>query len=794
MDQRIAAAVQDRLRQNRPEILRSIEAARAGNPLAAENNAERRRERLQTKAGLTVREADALSRAIGGGEKVVHAAAPDERSMTEAATQGPPFRVAARPELAEKVWGDTTDFVNVSFLDKGARIARAVGRVAYRNGQALGSGFLIGNGLFLTNNHVVPTREAASFLAVEFDYELDLTGNPKPVTSFAIDTTVFMTDTSEAHGLDFTVFALGERLTGELPLEVFGWSGLSDSADKHMLGEFVNIVQHPNGRHKEVVLRENRLVGRYADALHYVADTEPGSSGSPVFNSEWRPIALHHWGGPWRQVFGDDQNPLDIEVNEGIRISAIVRNMRNRLVDLDAHARERIARALDMGGEPERAGDNFVPDHRTLAGLTSGTAPSARMDDSGGVTWTVPVEISVRLPTLSPELPAAKAGPAAATSAGAGDPERRAIGLYADRQGYKSRFIEGFDVPLPALAADLVPLAARSKAAGPGDNPFELKYHHFSIVMNGRRRLAFFTACNIDGATAKALDRQSGTMKPLRPDSPGLNDSLEEAATEAASWRGEPRLEPHEFAGNQFYAGQRVAGFPNSNDPGRLARMFQRGHLIRRLDPVWGEDEQARAAEADTFHFTNAAPQVGFFNQGTAAPRTPGSGGGKLWRAVENYVLRNAVAENQRVTTFTGPIFSPDDRPFRGLQVPTRFFKIVVWAEGSELRSLAMLASQAEVIETWPEAMFGGAGESTPVIEGPEAFMEPGELDRVTDFLSTIARVEQLTGLDFGDAARAADVRSGEQDAQVASEDQLVLRPGPAPRRTPRRPSRRKQP
>jgi endonuclease G, mitochondrial len=69
----------------------------------------------------------------------------------------------------------------------------------------------------------------------------------------------------------------------------------------HSLGEVANIVQHPDGRLKEVVLRENRLVARLDTVLHYVADTEPGSSGSPVFNNQWQAIALHHWGGPWRQ-------------------------------------------------------------------------------------------------------------------------------------------------------------------------------------------------------------------------------------------------------------------------------------------------------------------------------------------------------------------------------------------------------------------------------------------------------------------------------------------------------------
>ena len=113
----------------------------------------------------------------------------------------------------------------------------------------------------------------------------------------------------------------------------------------------MNIVQHPQGRFKEVVLRENRLVARLEDVLHYVADTEPGSSGSPVFNNAWEVIALHHWGGPSREWIDENGQPVPHEVNEGIRISAIVRKLREVLPGLPPATRNRIERALQMGAE-----------------------------------------------------------------------------------------------------------------------------------------------------------------------------------------------------------------------------------------------------------------------------------------------------------------------------------------------------------------------------------------------------------------------------------------------------------
>ena len=54
--------------------------------------------------------------------------------------------------------------------------------------------------------------------------------------------------------------------------------------------------------------------------MHYSADTEPGSSGSPVFNDQWEVIALHH-----ASVRAPEHTEFGGVLNEGIRVSAIVR-------------------------------------------------------------------------------------------------------------------------------------------------------------------------------------------------------------------------------------------------------------------------------------------------------------------------------------------------------------------------------------------------------------------------------------------------------------------------------------
>src|SRR5262249_927949 len=149
-------------------------------------------------------------------------------------------------------------------------------------------------------------------------------------------------------GLDYTLVAVGDRASGTKRLDEFGYLPLSDASDKHMLGEFANVVQHPEGRLKQIVLRNNNLVppDQTTQVLRYLADTQPGSSGSPVLNNEWEPIALHHWAGPHLETVSVSGRKLRVEVNEGIRISAIVKALRSGVGVRDGRTRDAVAEAL----------------------------------------------------------------------------------------------------------------------------------------------------------------------------------------------------------------------------------------------------------------------------------------------------------------------------------------------------------------------------------------------------------------------------------------------------------------
>src|SRR6185369_4011734 len=88
------------------------------------------------------------------------------------------------------------------------------------------------------------------------------------------------------------------------PLSGYGSLRLLEAEGKAIVGELMNIIQHPNGEPKQLALRENKLVDVLDRFVHYETDTAPGSSGSPVFNDQWECVGLHHSGVPKRDDAG----------------------------------------------------------------------------------------------------------------------------------------------------------------------------------------------------------------------------------------------------------------------------------------------------------------------------------------------------------------------------------------------------------------------------------------------------------------------------------------------------------
>ena len=126
---------------------------------------------------------------------------------------------------------------------------------------------------------------------------------------------LFITDQK----LDFTLVAIEEISADGTKSSDFGFLPLLPQKGKVLLGEYVSIIQHPSGAPKAVALRENKITDIFDDYIHYSTDTQPGSSGSPVFNDQWIVVGLHHAGVP------DPNDNTKYISNEGIRISSILK-------------------------------------------------------------------------------------------------------------------------------------------------------------------------------------------------------------------------------------------------------------------------------------------------------------------------------------------------------------------------------------------------------------------------------------------------------------------------------------
>ncbi len=215
------------------------------------------------------------------------------------------------------------------------------------------------------------------------------------------------------------------------------------------------------------------------------------------------------------------------------------------------------------------------------------------------------------------------------------------------RAGYQATgfLADAVTVPLPTTIDPAAEVLTPLTGPGPDGAPtFELRYHHYSSFMHAGRKLPMFTAVNIDGTTI---------MRPKRT---------------RDRWFLDPRMAADAQTGAELYQGNAL----------------DQGHLVRRLDPAWGD--LAEPAIADTFFYTNCAPQHAGLNRTT-------------WLSLEDYVLESAQTHGFRVCVFCGPVFSDKDPVYRETTLlPQAFWKVVVTLKDDEAAGAPALASSAYVL------------------------------------------------------------------------------------------------
>jgi V8-like Glu-specific endopeptidase len=217
-------------------------------------------------------------------------------------------------------------------------------------GKPKGTGFLVGDDLLITAWHVVASGVMGA--VARFDHSVFTAsgnGGGRPV-AFAAEWEV----TSSAHEpvpveigpdgppagtWDFALVRLaapvGAQAIGPNPddasAEKRGSYVLDGSPYAFEEAESIFILGHPEGRPVQLSWASPAQAKETMNGnrVRYQTNTEGGSSGSPVFNRDWRVVALHHAAGP--TSIPGEFNLQHGEFNQGVPISGIVAELKRKL-------------------------------------------------------------------------------------------------------------------------------------------------------------------------------------------------------------------------------------------------------------------------------------------------------------------------------------------------------------------------------------------------------------------------------------------------------------------------------
>jgi hypothetical protein len=194
----------------------------------------------------------------------------------------------------------------------------------FNNGETqYGTAFRIGTDLLLSNWHVVHRRadkSPATLVTAEFRLEDDGRGGGLATVPIPCDAAGVVSDETD----DWAAMRTTAPLHDDWP--VLPLTGVPDPAR----GEAAFVIQHPLGGRKRVAIVRNQISFVDDRVVHYLSDTQVGSSGSPVFNAAGQLIALHHAGGRPQDVTGKDP----VLKNEGIRIPRITAGLAAHGIEL----------------------------------------------------------------------------------------------------------------------------------------------------------------------------------------------------------------------------------------------------------------------------------------------------------------------------------------------------------------------------------------------------------------------------------------------------------------------------
>ena len=247
------------------------------------------------------------------------------------------------------------------------------------------------------------------------------------------------------------------------------------------------------------------------------------------------------------------------------------------------------------------------------------------------------------------------------------------------RKGYDANFLgEGPNLPMPEVGLE------HYHDVVTGDelrHEYIVDYIHYSVVMSRSNRQAFFSAANLDQNTFRKVK------------------------------------------GRRWFIDERVGSTAQIGPAAYASNPWDRGHLTRRTAVTWGTYYGAKAASNDSCSYANASMQHANFNQDE-------------WRVPEEIVREFDRDKNDRISVFTGPLFTDYDRWYsrpgmnENARIPSAFWKVIAYIGkvSGELESQAYLMYQ--------DALFIADKRGRAKIV-PE------------NYQVTITEIERLTGLHF---------------------------------------------
>lgn len=194
------------------------------------------------------------------------------------------------------------------------------------SGSWSGTGFLVAPGILCTNHHVINNRDVAARSRGLFDFAALPDGSVRQVSTVRLrPDKLFWTSPVVAEDGSGGLDAMFVAVDGD-PGTTFSHMSLLRQTFSVGDKDKLNIIQHPSGRLKEVAIRDNTVTWQDARVVRYESDTEAGSSGAPVFNDAWEPVALHH--------------AAQEKSNEGIKFSALATAIEQDSQNGDKNARQ----------------------------------------------------------------------------------------------------------------------------------------------------------------------------------------------------------------------------------------------------------------------------------------------------------------------------------------------------------------------------------------------------------------------------------------------------------------------